>query len=73
MAFRDPYHVAIVAHNLEGLKETNSDFSTDYAKFQYYATDIQRNDLAKPTTLMRGLNTKTKDALAQSDNVPQWY
>jgi hypothetical protein len=41
MAFRDPDHVAIVEQKLEALKQTNYDFSTYYAEFQRYATDIQ--------------------------------
>jgi hypothetical protein len=41
MAFRDPDHVVTAERKLEILKRTNYDFSTYYAEFQRYATDVQ--------------------------------
>jgi hypothetical protein len=52
-------------------KQANCDLSTYYAEFQRYAADVQWNDPAKYTTLLRGLNTEIKDTLAMSNNVPQ--
>jgi hypothetical protein len=73
MAFRDPDHVVTAEQKLEMLKWTNCNFSTYYKKFQYYAAVIQRNDPAKYTALIRGLNNEIKDALTLSDNVPQQF
>jgi hypothetical protein len=38
--FEDPACMEIAARKLETLKETNCDFSTYYAKFQSYATNV---------------------------------
>jgi phosphomannomutase len=73
IAFRDPDHVATAERKLEMLKQTKRDFSTYYAEFLYYTVNVQWNNPAKPTVLMRGLNNEIKDALALSDNVPQQF
>jgi hypothetical protein len=71
--FWDPDHVATAEGKLEELKQTNSDFSSYYAEFQYYTTDVQWNDPEKCTALMGGLNNEIKDALALFDKVPQQF
>jgi hypothetical protein len=73
IAFRDPDHVVTTKWTLEILKQTNCNFSTYYAEFQCYATDIQSNDPTKHTTLMRHLNNEIKHALTLSDYVPQQF
>jgi hypothetical protein len=70
-AFGNPNHVATAEWKLEGLKQTNCDFSTYYAEFQRYMANVQCNDLTKHTALMRGLNNEIKDVLVLSDNVHQ--
>jgi hypothetical protein len=62
-AFGNPDHVATAERKLEMLKQADYDFSTYYAEFQHYATDIQWNDPAKHTTPMWGLNNEIKDLL----------
>jgi hypothetical protein len=52
------------------LKQRNYDFSIYDTEFQLDAADIQWNNSAKHTALMRGLNNKIKDTLTLSDNVP---
>jgi hypothetical protein len=73
MAFGDPDCVATAEQKQEVLKQTNGNFSTYYAEFQNYTTNVQWNNPAKHTALMRGLNNEIKDALAMSDNVPQQF
>jgi uncharacterized SAM-dependent methyltransferase len=70
-AFRDPDPVVTEERQLEILKQTNCDFSTYFAEFQYYTTYIQWNDVAKHTAPMRSLNNEIKDAITLCDNVPQ--
>jgi hypothetical protein len=70
-AIGDPDHVATAEWKLEALKQTNCHFSTCYTEFQYYTVDVQWNDPAKHTALMRGLKNEIKDVLVLSDNVSQ--
>jgi hypothetical protein len=72
-AFGDPDHVATAERKLEVLKQMNHDFFTYYVEFQHYAADIQWNNPAKCTALMRGLNNKIEEAPALCDNVPQQF
>jgi hypothetical protein len=55
------------------LKQMKHHFSTYYAEFQHYTTNIQCNDHAKHTALMRGMNNEIKDAFALSDDVSQQF
>jgi hypothetical protein len=41
IVFGDPDRVVTAEQKWEALKQTNCDFSTYYAEFQCYATDIQ--------------------------------
>jgi hypothetical protein len=70
-AFRDSDHMTIAERKLEVLKQTNRDFSTYYIEFRCNTADVQWNNPAKRTTLMRGLNNEIKDPLTLSDNVYQ--
>jgi hypothetical protein len=63
--------MARAKRKLEALKQMNCDFSTYDVEFQYYAADVQWNDPAKYTTLMRGLNNEIKDTITLSDNISQ--
>jgi hypothetical protein len=73
MAFGDPDHVMTVELKLEILKQTHGNFSNYCKGFQGYGADVQWNDPAKCTALMRILNNEIKDALALSDNVLQQF
>jgi hypothetical protein len=68
-AFRDPDDIATAECKLEALKQINCDFSTYYAKFQPYATDVQGSDPAKCTAMIRGLNNAINDTLALSHSI----
>jgi hypothetical protein len=70
-AFGNPVHMTIEEQKLEALKQTSHDFSTYYAEFLHYTTDVQWNDPAKCTALIRSLNNAIKNVLTISDNIPQ--
>jgi hypothetical protein len=66
--FEDPDHVVTAERKLQALKLTHYDVSTYNAEFQRYATNVQWNDPAKHTPLMRYLNNEIKKAPALSNN-----
>jgi predicted butyrate kinase (DUF1464 family) len=73
IAFGDADRVVTAEQKPEILKETKLNFSNYYTEFQHYTADVQGNNTAKCTTLMRCLNTEIKDALTLSDKVPQLF
>jgi hypothetical protein len=68
-AFKNSNCVAIAEQKLEAIKQTNHNFISYCAQFHDYAINIQWNDPAQCTVLMRGLNNEINDALTLSDNV----
>jgi hypothetical protein len=73
IAFGDPDQTATAERKLETLKQANKEFAVYYAEFQRYAADVDWNEAAKRSALLRGLNNEIKDALMLIDNIPTGF
>jgi len=73
IAFGDPDLAATAERKLETLKQANREFSSYYAEFQRYASDVEWNESAKKSALFRGLSNEIKDALMLVDAAPATF
>ena len=70
-AFGNPNHVAEAEAKLCNLQQGNREFTSYYAEFQRYASEVKWDEIAKLSALRRGLTYCLQNDLVTVDKEPE--
>ena len=69
-AFGNPNRVTEAKSKLSTLQQGAREFTLSYAEFQYYAVDVQWDEVAKLAALRKGLSYRLKNDLTMAATNP---